>query len=329
MTLLWRQTTVLIAVVIVLWGGVLAGGASAAPLPKGTCTDPKPYTDLRHCSFREADLRNKDLRGTDLRGTEPYRAELQGANLTGALVDGREITHAYLEGVTGLPPEALKILKTKYLVTKQTGGELVLSVQPSEYQGDYLDIAGLDDIHLAYKVPGTSSTIVILSYPHDGDAPSPIFARFEQGKFGFPACYRGLGPTKEGEHSYYGKWDSLQVRPLKTGGFLIGARARGWDSDGNGASGSSTVELFTLSPTCRMIKVYHGYLDRGGNSKDIEINGQYPVEWCGGELDYRLLDDHTAEIITTIPVSSKEICGAKANPREQVLRKKISVTEHP
>ena len=178
---------------LLLAGTTIAEVASAAPLPKGDCADPKPYTDLTQCRFAKADLRNKDLQGADLRDISLYKTQLQGANLTNALFDGQSITEAILDGVIGLPQEALAILKTSYLVTANALHGFDISVLPSNYKGSFENIAGLDSIYMAQKVTETHSTLALLAHPKYGEAPaSAIFAGFDNDKYDFPACYRSV-----------------------------------------------------------------------------------------------------------------------------------------
>ncbi len=247
-------------------------------------------------------------------------ANLEGANLTDALVDGKGITLASLDGVIGLPPEALEIRKTVYLVKERAGGELVLSVRPPDYQGDGQS-AGLDDLFLAYKVPSTTSTIALLSYPYNGDASTLIFARFEQGRFGFPACYRYIELFKENEPSYWGHWHDMQVRPLKTGRYLVGARAGGADAN----DAWSKVVIVSISPTCQVTRLYEEYSSQWAEDVILDETTGHADRGalCGGRLEYRLLNDRTAEIVTTIEASTEKECGKKASPQRQILRKKI------
>jgi hypothetical protein len=314
--------------------GLLLGGmattnpAFAASLPKGNCADPKPYTDLSQCRLRGADLRNRNLEGVNLRGAELYETQLQGSNLTNALIDGRGITYASLEGATGLPAEALAVLKTRYLATPASNAGFTLKALPQDYKGSPEHVAGLDNVDLAIKIPGSQSTIALLSYPIYGDSQlALILARFDNDKFGQPTCYQSVNPFNDGNAYYWGHFDSLKVRPLKHGGYLIGARASGNDGDGEGASSWFKIVLLELTPNCKLAVLHEEFLERAGDY--VKRNGEYVTEWCGGELDYQFADDQTAEIKTTIPVSSKKICGDEANPREKHSTKLIKLRLHP
>lgn len=301
--------------------------ASAATLPEGDCADPKPYTDLTDCRFKGADLKNKDLQGTDLRGIIFYKTQLQGANLTNALVDGRYITYAFLDGVIGLPTEALAILKTSYLVTPNGKDDFLISVLPSNYKGSNENVAGLDNIFLAQKAAETQSTLALLAHPKYGDSQkSAIFARFDNDKFDFPACYRSVNLMNDGHTYYWPHWESLKIRPLNNGGYLIGVLAFGHDGDDMGQSEWRKVAFLELTSTCNLSVLHEEFLDRGG--KSIKRNGEYIEEWCGGELDYRFIDDQTAEIKMIFPVSSKKVCGSAANPREKIVAKQIKLNLH-
>lgn len=298
----------------------IAGVASAAALPKGNCADPKPFTDLRHCRFEGVDLRNKDLRGADLRGISLYKTQLQGANLTNALFGGSAIVHASLEGVIGLSAEALAILNSAYLVS-QKQAKVTLSRLPSEYAGSNESVAGLDNVFLAQKTAGNRSTIALLTYPRYGAASTTIFARFDNNKFDFPACYQSVDLMNDGNSYYFAHWESLKIRELSNGGYLIGAFAYGNDGDEMGLSEWNKIAILELTPTCKLTVLHEEFLERGGNT--IERNGKYIEVWCGGALDYRFVDDQTAEIKTVIPVSSKKICGEKARDRRKIEYKRI------
>jgi hypothetical protein len=310
---------------VLLFGGMATtNSAIAAPLPKGNCVDPKPYTDLSQCKLRGADLRNRNLEGVDLRGAKLYATQLQGANLTNAKIDGRGITYASLDGATGLPGEALEILKTRYLSTPAKNGGFTLQALPHDYKGSPEHVAGLDNINLATKIAGSQSTIALLSYPIYGDSQlALIVARFDNDKFGQPACYQSANPFDDGNAYYWGRFDSLRVKPLKQGGYLIGVRASGSDGDDMGLSEWFKVVLLELSPTCNLSVLHEEYLSRYGDS--VLKNGKYVAEMCGGELDYRLIDDQTVEIKTIFPASSKKTCGANANPHEKILTKQIKI----
>jgi Pentapeptide repeats (8 copies) len=298
--------------------------ATAASLPKGNCSAPKPYTDLRHCKYRGADLTNLNLAGVDLRGAELYKTKFHGANLKNALVDGAEITNAFLDGVIGLPAEALGILRTSYLATSNDKDGLVLSALPTNYKGGNENVAGLDNIFLTQKISGTQSTIALLSYPKHGDAQNAgIFARFDNDKFDFPVCYQSIKPFDDGQDYYWGKWSSLKIRHLKNGNYLLGALAKGADGDDSGMSEWSKVVLLEMSPSCKLTVLHEEYLSRGGNA--VKRNGKYVTEWCGGSLDYRFVDGETVEIKTITSASSKAICGANAQAKGKVMTKKIKL----
>lgn len=286
--------------------------AGAATLPKGQCADPKPYTDLKHCRYKKADLKNKDLRGTDLRGILFYQTQLQGANLTNALIDGRYISYAFLDGVIGLPAEALVLLKTSYLAKSSVNGEFEISPLPSNYQGSPEGIAGLDNIFLAQKIAGTQSTIALLSNPKYGDyQKSLIVAKFNNDEFEFPACYRSLD-LLHGDDYYYPHWSSMKLKALTNGDFLIGVGATGSDGDDMGSGGWEMVAFLKLTAACDLSLLKK---ENSTWSEDANHVG------CRGEhLDYRFLDEQSAEI-----KRSAHTCTESSKSRSKVTRKKIAL----
>jgi len=302
----------------------ITGIAIAAPLPKGNCAAPEPYTNLMHCRFKKTDLRNKDLRGVDLRNVALYKTQLQGSNLTNALFDGVYITHANLDGVIGLPTESLAILKNSYLATSNGKAGFVISALPSNYQGSNENVAGLDNIFMAQKLVGTQTTLALLAHPKYGESPvSAIFARFENDKFDFPACYQSVDLMNDGHAYYWPRWESMKVRALKNGDYLIAVLAQGNDGDDLGLSEWRNISILKMSPRCELNVLHKEYLERAGEPK--ETNGEYIAEWCGGELDYRFIDDQTVEFKTTYPISTKKVCGELAHAKEHVSYKKIKL----
>lgn len=311
--------------VVLLFGCISCTGAvNAAALPKGNCADPKPYTDLRHCVYEKADLRGKNLQGADLRGVSLYMTQLQGANLTNALVGGDAIVHAQLEGVVGLPSAALAILKTSYLVSRERG-KVSLSRLRQSYKGDNENVAGLDNIDLVKEVEGDSNTIALLSFPRYGASSTTIFARFKDNNFDFPACYGSIDLMNDGNAYYFAHWGSLRAIRRLAGSYLIGALASGTDGDVLGISEWRKVVLLEMTPKCEMTLLHEVFVERGGDYENR--NGEDVAVWCGGELDYRLIDEQTAEIKITTPVSSKVVCGSNANPQEKVIVKTIKTNK--
>ncbi|GAB5606512.1 pentapeptide repeat-containing protein [Sideroxyarcus sp. TK5] len=293
----------------------IIGSAEAATLPKGDCLDPKSFTDLRHCRFKGADLRNVDLQGADMRGILFFRTQLQGANLTNALIDGRYITYAFLDGVIGLPTEALKIINTSYLVTPKDRDDYSISALPSDYKGGNENIAGLDNIFLTQNVAGTYSTLALLAYPKYGDTQkSTIFARFDNEKFDFPACYRSVNLLSSVRH-YYPRWNSMKVKSTSNSGYLIGVHASGQDGDDMGMGGWDMIAFIKLSLNCD-ISVLHKE-----NAKWAEDPEQTSCQ--GGHLDYRLVDERTAEIQIT-----EHTCGLSEKSKAKVSYKKIKLDIH-
>jgi hypothetical protein len=298
----------------------IAGVATAAPLPKGNCADPKPYTDLTQCRFKKTDLKDKDLQGADLRGVSFYQRQLQGTNLTNAQFDGQEITNAILDGAIGLPTEALAILKTSYLATPNTTNGFDISVLPSGSKVSYESIAGLDNIFMTQKVAETHSTLALLSHPKYGEAPtSAIFARFDNDKFEFPACYKSVNLMNDRKGYIGPRWVSMKVRLLNKGGYLIGVLAKGAYGDDEESSAWEKVAIVELSSTCKLTVLHQEYALR-------TANGRMNSMWCGNSLtNYRFVDDQTAEIEITTPPSSKKACGGNASPQERVVSKTIKL----
>jgi Pentapeptide repeats (8 copies) len=320
-----KLTTLGLSIVLIFCFASITDAATATALPKGNCVNPQPYTNLRHCRFEGADLRNKNLEGSDLRGMLLYKTQLQGANLTKALFDGGAITQAYVDGVIGLPNEVIAILKSAYLVTKNDK-DLVLATLPSDYVGSNTNIAGLNNVFLVKKVADSQNTIALLSYPRNGDSFSEIFARFDNNKFNFPTCYRSIDLMDDGHTYYWPHLDSLQVKPLKNGGYLIGAVLIGSDGDDEGLSEWKKISLLEFSPTCQLTVLHEEFLERAGQS--VKRNGEFVDEWCGGEMDYRFVDDQTVEIKTTIPASTKQVCEKDAHAHKKILSKKIKLNLH-
>jgi hypothetical protein len=299
----------------------------AYALPKGDCTNPTPHTDLRHCELRGADLKNRNLEGVDLRGVELYQTKLQGANLTNALFHGRMITYAELDGVAGLPTEALALLNKQYLATFAPPKGYSLKPLPKDYSGSNISVAGLDNINLAKKIPGTQTTVALLSYPKYGDSQfALILARYDNDSFDFPACYQGVDPFNDGKGYYYGHSELLDVRPLSSGGYLIGTLTQGSDGDEMGMSEWFKLVILELDAKCRLSILHQEYTSRGGDA--VLRNGEYVTEMCGGEPNFSFVDDQTVEIRTTFPVSSKQVCGALAVPKQNVIKKKIKLNRH-
>lgn len=303
----------------------IVGSANAATLPKGNCADPKPYTDLRHCRFEGADMRNKNLSGTDLRGLSFNKTKLEGATLTNALFDGDAVVHASLDGVIGVSAEALAILKMAYLITKKQK-VIEMTRLPSNYTGSNENVAGLDNVFLAKKAAGKKNTIALLAYPRYGASSTTIFARFDNDKFDFPACYRSVELMNDGNAYYFAHWESLKTRELVNGGYVIGALARGADGDDQGISEWNKIVLLELTPTCKLTLLHEEFVERAGDY--VERNGVSVPVWCGGELDFHFVDDSNVEIETIIPVSSKEVCGDMENKKEKIVSKKIRLNLH-
>ncbi|MDP1635807.1 MAG: hypothetical protein Q8L69_14135, partial [Gallionellaceae bacterium] len=179
-------------------------------------------------------------------------------------------------------------------------------------------------VDLAIKVAGSQSTIALLSYPIYGDSQfALILARFDNDKFDQPVCYQSISPFDDGNAYYWGHFDTLKVRPLKHGGYLIGARASGSDGDDLGTSEWFKIIVVKLTPTCEMTVLHDEFAERGGDA--VQRKDGYDVEWCGEELDFRLVDDQTVEIRKVLPKSSKKVCDSAANLREKITVKQIKL----
>lgn len=67
-------------------------------LPEGDCSNPEPFTDLRHCSFAGFNSPNVDLRGTKLDRVDLTNAKITDCDLTGASLKGANLSWANLGG---------------------------------------------------------------------------------------------------------------------------------------------------------------------------------------------------------------------------------------
>lgn len=292
--------------------------ATAASLPKGNCSAPHPYTDLRHCDFEKADLSNKDLRGTDLRVASLYQTDFDGADLTNALFDRNQLLAAQFEGAKGLPKDILDTLSLysvindkNFRVTRNANSTITLS--PHEgVQGIQEDIAGLANIQLLSRVANRQHTIAVLDWPRDNDYKNVVIvSRFDNDKFDMPACYQSLKLLDDRRY-YNAHWTSMKVKPLTNGGYLIGIRASGGDSDELDISGWDMVAFLKLTPTCNL-----SVLHREDNSW---LEKPDHTRCHGTELDYRFLDEQTAEILMTA-----HTCGTAGKSKAKVTSKKIKL----
>ncbi|BCK87234.1 hypothetical protein MIZ01_1006 [Sideroxyarcus emersonii] len=296
----------------------IMGSATAVPLPKGNCADPKPYTDLRHCRFEGKDLSNKDLRGTDLRVASLYLTDLQGANLTKALFDRNKLLLAELDGAQGLPKEILDTLRVysaindrNYLVTHNGNSNITLTPHEA-VDGIQENIVGLANIQMVMKVENQPYTIALFDWPRNNDYKgNVIIARFDNDKFEMPACYRGINLMNRDSH-YNADWTSMKVMALANGGYLIGIRASGGDGDEMDISGWDMVAFFKLTSNCNIVilhKEESGWLEKPDHTG------------CQGvELDFSLLDEQTAETI-----SVPHTCSVSDKFKEKVSYKKIKL----
>jgi hypothetical protein len=296
----------------------IAGAATAAALPKGDCADPKPNTDLRHCRLEGVDLKDKDLSGSDLRVMSLYKTQMQGANLTNALFDRNKLLLAKLDGAQGLPKEILDTLSIynvindkNFLVSYNNNSNSTITLSPHEAaQGIQNNIAGLASINMLSNVDNMSHTIAVLDWPRYSETKGMVIvARFDNGKFDMPACYQSAN-LLNGDKYYYPDWNSMKVKPLAKGGYLIGIQASGSDGDGEGIGGWDMVVFLKLSPICGLTVLQK--VDSGW-AEGVDKTG------CRGEhLDYRFLDEQTAEIMNTA-----HTCDSSAKSKAKVNRKKI------
>jgi hypothetical protein len=126
------------------------------------------------------------------------------------------------------------------------------------------------------------------------------------------------------DHGYYWpRWKSMKIRSVKDGSYLIGALEQGDDGDDEGMSQWQLITLLKLTSECKLQKLHQEFIERGGNW--ITKDGVEIAEWCGGEMDYRFIDDQTAEIKTTYPASSRKICGDQARVNTFSSYKKINL----
>ncbi len=291
----------------------IMGSAFAAPLPKGNCANPKPYTDLRHCNFEGKNLSNKDLRGTDLRDINFHNARLQGTDLTAALISGDGIIGAALDNVKGLPQEGLSFYKKYFLVTPKSNQNSSVTLSPHEpVYGIQTDIAGQANILMVKKTEDKLHTLAVLDWPRDAEGGKmTIVARFDNDKSDVPACNRSVDLLKDSRY-YWPHWELLKIKPLENGGYLIGVQATGSDSDGEGVSGWEMVALLKLSASCNL-SILH--------KEDTSwAEGVDNTECQGDHLEYGFLDEQTAEIKMTA-----HTCDASAKSRAKVTHKKIKL----
>ena len=294
------------------------GSAAAVPLPKGSCEDPKPYTDLRHCHFEKVDLSNKDLRGVDLRVGSLYQTDFSGADLTGALFDRNRLLLADLDRTKGLPRDVLDTLSVygilndnNYLVIQNNNSTITLSPHDS-VQGIQANIAGLPNIQMISKVANRKQTIAVLDWPRGGEGRmKTIVARFDNDKFDLPACAQSVDLLSDDRY-YYPSWGSMKVRPLTDGSYLIGVTAGGSDADGEGVGGWDMFSFLKLSPTCG-ISVLHKE-DTGWAEGPEAEKCQAP------QLDIRFLDDQSAEVKIT-----SHTCRIPARTKAKVSYIKIKL----
>lgn len=295
---------------------ILTNSVIAAPLPKGDCKAPKPFTDLRHCYFEKTDLSNKDLRGVDLRVESLYQTDLSGADLTNALFDRNKLLVADLSGVKGLPKDILdtlslyEILNEKnYLVTQNSNSTLTLSPHEA-VDGIQENIVGLANIQMVRKVENQPHTIALFDWPRNNDYKgNVIIARFDNDKFEMPACYRWINLMNKRGH-YNADWTSMKVMALANGGYLIGIRASGGDGDEMDISGWDMVTFLNLTSSCSLFVLHK---EENGWLENPDHTG------CQGvELDFRFLNEQTAEIIS-IP----HTCNVTAKFKAKVSYKKI------
>lgn len=296
----------------------ITNSAIAAPLPKGNCADPKPYTDLRHCDLAGKDLSNKDLRGADLRVASLYLTEFQGANLTGAMFDRNKLLLAELDGAQGLPKEILDTLSIyniindkNYLVTRNGNSTITLSPHDA-VQGIQENIVGLANIQMLHKVENQPHAIAVLDWPRNNDYKGKVIvARFDNEKFDMPTCYQDINLMNREGH-YNADWASMRVKPMANGGYLIGIRASGGDGDEENISGWDMVAFLKLTSSCKLSILHtedNGWLEKPDHTR------------CHGvELDYRFIDEKAAEVLM-IP----HTCDGIAKSRAKVSYKKIEL----
>lgn len=301
----------------------IVGEAIAVAMPKGNCADPKPYTDLRHCRFEGADLRNKDLRGADLRVISLYETLLQGANLESALFDRNRLLMARLDGAHGLPQDILTTLflykainKNNYLVAPSGNSNSTITLSPHEaVQGIQGNIAGLASIHMLSKVENDLHTVAVFDWPRYSEGKRiNIVARFDNDNFDIPSCYKSVTLLNDDQY-YYPSWSSMKVKQLANGNYLIGVEASGSDGDDMGVEGWDMVAFLKLSPACEL-SVLHKE-DNGWSE------GANNTECQGVHLDYRFLDEDTAEIKL-----KAHICGSFAKSKTKISYKKIKLNLH-
>ncbi len=292
--------------------------AIAAPLPKGNCADPKPYTDLRHCDLAGKDLSNKDLRGVDLRVASLYLTEFQGANLTGAMFDRNKLLLAELDGAKGLPKDIVDTLKVysvindkNYLVTRNANSTITLAAHEA-VQGIEENIVGLASIQMVSKIENQPHVIAVLDWPRNNDYKGKVIvARFDNEKFDMPTCYQDVNLIGREGH-YNADWTSMKVKSIANGGDLIGIRASGGDGDEEDISGWDKVVFLKLSSNCKLSILHtedNGWLER----PDHTI--------CHGvELDYRFIDEKAAEVLLIT-----HTCNAVSKSKAKVTYKKIEL----
>lgn len=173
------------------------------------------------------------------------------------------------------------------------------------------NIAGQGNMDMAFRTKDKQHVLALLDWPKYFDGPMmSIVARFDNDKLDVPACYRSVNLIND-QRYYYPHWSSMEVKSLANGDFLIGVKASGGDSDGEGSSGWDMIAFLKLTSTCGL-SVLHK--QDGGWLANPELTNCY-----GTELDYRFLDEKTAEIRMT-----KHTCKPSKSKGE-VMRKKIKL----
>ena len=74
----------------------LPAAAGEQGLAKGDCDNPRPVTDLTHCSFAGRVMLGADLHGADLTRVDLSNAKLAGCDLIGATLRGANLKRADL-----------------------------------------------------------------------------------------------------------------------------------------------------------------------------------------------------------------------------------------
>lgn len=175
-------------------------------------------------------------------------------------------------------------------------------------------VAGQWNADMVQRARNKPHTIAILDWPKNREGKTmTIVARFDNDKFDIPACYQSVELLND-ERLYYSSWSSMKIRESANGDYLIGVHASGGDGDGEGSGGWDLITLLKLTSACKLTILHKEYNDW---LEDYEVTSCY-----GTHLDFRFIDDQSAEITMTGHTCSYPESKGK------VTRKKIPLSKH-